>query len=381
MEDVINIAATPPFVAPISQDREHRPPPSKSRRSARLLLLSLLAFGTTIGLLMLHLAAERDIAAVGFGLTSLLALVGSGYALVALLAHLANVRPAPVGLLFLGLFGNGLMAFIGASSTFLSVVGFARGRQIRRFGRVLLPPVQDSADWALELDRLPVDDTLRDALAQQWRENGRTEHASVAAFSRLSLDLLALGAPPALVAAAQRDALDEIRHAELCFSLARSIDGKVVSPGPFVEVRGAKPFSGPRKIVLARLAVDSLIDGALHEGVSARVLSQLARRSELGAIRSLLKELAADEGRHAAHGWEVVAWCVSEGGVPVLNALRGAMRALPTTLVSALPLAATAGAWERYGIHGHALEAEEYHKARQDMMRRVDAMCGDRAAA
>lgn len=29
--------------------------------------------------------------------------------------------------------------------------------------------------------------------------------------------------------------------------------------------------------------------------------------------RAILKEIAADEGRHAAHGWDVVAWCLAEG--------------------------------------------------------------------
>ena len=273
------------------------------------------------------------------------------------------------------------MTGIGALGVLLSVADFRRGRQIRRFGRVLLPPLQGGADWARERDHVAVDEALRNAVAQQWRENGRTEYASVAAFSRLSLDLLALGAPPALVAAAQRDALDEIRHAELSFALARSIDGVAVSPGAFTAVRDTKPLAGPREVLLARLAVDSLVDGALHEGVSARVIAQLGRRSEVAGIRSLLKELAADEGRHAAHGWEVVAWCVSEGGAPVLDALRGAARALPATMVSVLPAGAADGAWERYGIHGRALEAAEYRTGREDLIRRVDALCGHRAAA
>ncbi len=381
MENVINVPATTPGVDPLPQELSTRPPPNKARRSARLLSSSLLAFGLTFGLIALRTGAERTIGTIGFGLATLLGLVGAGYSLLALIAHLANTRPVSLGLLFFGLFGNALMTCIGALGVLLSVADFRRGRQIRRFGRVLLPPLQGGSDWAGERDYVAVDETVRHAVAQQWRENGRTEHASVAAFSRLSLDLLALGAPPGLVAAAQCDALDEIRHAELCFSLSRAIDGVAVSPGAFTAVRHTKPLAGPREVVLARLAVDSLVDGALHEGVSARVISQLARRSEIAAIRSLLKELAADEGRHAAHGWEVVEWCVIEGGAPVLGALRGAVRALPTTMVSVLPPGASDGAWERYGIHGRALEAAEYRKGREDLMRRVNALCGHRTAA
>ncbi len=96
----------------------------------------------------------------------------------------------------------------------------------------------------------------------------------------------------------------------------------------------------------------------------------------------MLKELAADEGRHAAHGWEVVAWCLAEGGEAVAGALRGAVAALPETMRSPLPEAARGGGWERLGIHGHALEAEELAEARAALVARVERMVGrERLAA
>jgi len=88
----------------------------------------------------------------------------------------------------------------------------------------------------------------------------------------------------------------------------------------------------------------------------------------------MLKEIAADEGRHAAHGWAVTAWCLEEGGEPVALALSGALRALPEKVRSQLPVPAANGGWERWGIHGHALEAAEYAAARADVVRRVNAL-------
>src|SRR4029077_13893090 len=117
-----------------------------------------------------------------------------------------------------------------------------------------------------------------DGVADRWRENGKTEHASVAAFARLTLDLMALGAPPDLIAAANQDALDEIRHTELCFSLAKALDGKAVSPGAFPQAQRVATLPRSRTFALAKLAVDSLIDGALHEAVSARIIASLAHR-------------------------------------------------------------------------------------------------------
>jgi hypothetical protein len=199
----------------------------------------------------------------------------------------------------------------------------------------------------------------------------------VAAFARLSLDLMALGAPPELLASASKDALDEIRHAELCFSLARALDGKAEGPQPFPEAQTARTLIGNRGLALAQLAVDSLIDGALLEGFSARLIASLVDRCQDPATRAVLKELAADEGRHAKHGWDVLRWCLEEGGNPVAGALRGAIAAFPAEPRSALPEGARDGAWERYGIPGLALEAEAYRRMRAHVVERVEALVGE----
>jgi hypothetical protein len=283
----------------------------------------------------------------------------------------------------LGTLGNLAILGLGALFTFIATMSFGRGRQIRRFGRLLLPPVRRGGDWAREPMSASIEDaTTRAGLAAQWRENGRTEHASVAAFARLTLDLMVLGAPPALIAAANRDALDEIRHAELCFSLARALDGREESPAAFPGAGQTRGLPGSRALALARLAVDSLVDGALHEGVSARTVARLARRCADPATRAVLKEIAADEGRHSAHGWDVVRWCLAEGGEPVAHALAGAARAIPKRMESQVAVAARDGSWEKWGIPGQELEAAEYEKTRTDVVRRVELLVsGVRRAA
>jgi hypothetical protein len=185
-----------------------------------------------------------------------------------------------------------------------------------------------------------------------------------------------------LIASANQDSLDEIRHTELCFSLARAIDGQEQSPGGFPVPQRVSRLPRLRTLALARLAVNSLIDGALHEGLSARIIAKLANRCSEPAIQAVLKELAADEGRHAAHGWQVVEWCLAEGGNSVAYALCGAVQALPKQMRSPLPEQAMAGAWEAWGIHGHALEAAEYDAALTHIIRRVeDLTAGSRPAA
>jgi hypothetical protein len=194
------------------------------------------------------------------------------------------------------------------------------------------------------------------------------------------MDLLALGAPPDLLSSAHRDGLDEIRHAQACLALAAAIDGGDSRPAPFGEARRARSLPRSRTLALAGLAVDSLVDGVLHEGVSARVLARLARLTEVFEIRETIAQLAADEGRHAAHAWHVVVWCAREGGAPVLHALRGALTALPQSPSSTLPAQAQDGSWQRLGIPGRALESAEYAVARASVARRVGALLAERDA-
>lgn len=284
------------------------------------------------------------------------------------------------------------MMYFGVLIALASTMSFTRGRQLRRFGRVLLPEVADGEGWTERTKRTKeagavpkfvdaLDPATKAALAHQWRENGRTEHASVAAFARLTLDLMALGAPSTLIEDANRDALDEIRHATMCFSFARAIDGRSESPAAFPEASRARTLPRVRALALATLAVDSLVDGALHEGVSARILAKLARRTDDPATRAMLKAIAADEGRHARHGWDVVRWCLDEGGAPVAAALRGALGRLPRSMRSELPEAARSGAWERYGIMGEALESEEFRAARDELVARLSSVLAAPAAA
>ncbi len=353
-------------------------------RGGKLLLASIAGFGLSFAAMAVsNSAGPGTILFLG---ASLVAFAGAGHSIAALtkgLAGGAGVAGA-IGLVF----GNLFMTGLGAFAALVSTMSFTRGRQIRSGGKLLLPPVEQGDAWtgaglssAGPIGVVDTDDEeIRDALAAQWRENGRTEHASVAAFARLTLDLMALGAPPELVADSNRDALDEIRHTELCFGLARAIDGRSESPGAFPEASRARTLSRSRKLALAQLAVDSLVDGALHEGVSARIIAKLARRCEAPAIQTILKEIAADEGRHARHGWDVVRWCLAEGGESVAHALEGALRALPKTMSSPMPEASRDGAWERWGIMGEELEAEEHEATRADLVRRVgDAIAASRS--
>ncbi|MEO8362329.1 MAG: hypothetical protein ABI672_20045 [Vicinamibacteria bacterium] len=259
----------------------------------------------------------------------------------------------------LGFVGNGAVAAWVVWAALVMMSGMAHGRRLRSRGKSLVPSTESQGTWttlAIEPGASP----FPHGLADRWRENGAVEHASIAAFARLTLDLMGVGAPPSLIAAANLAALGEVRHAEFCFSVARAIDGSALSPAPFPEAAQTDTPPRDRRLALRKLAVESLVDGALGERVSANVLAQLAGRCRVPAIGDTLRGMATDEAGHAELGWAVVEWCVQDGGEVVVDSLRDAVRLLPARVETGLPQAARDGSWERYGIHGAELEAREY---------------------
>ncbi len=335
--------------------------PRLSRAAVAAAVIALTPFGLTGAAVAARLSAPVDVAvgALAF-VVSLVALAVAIGAALRLGAVPADDRPPGRLLAVLAIPASALglvWGFLFAAATMMS---FARGRQLRERGRPLFAPLvrgKRFIDDVAAVDAPP-------AAAAAWRESGKTEHASVVAFARLVEELTALGAPASLVEDARRDGADEVRHTRLCFSLAYAMDGAPLEPGTFPAPPA--PLLTSRAARLARLAVESLVDGALNEGVSARVVAALARRVEEPAVARVLVAIAADEGRHARHAWDVLAWCLAEGGAPARAATRGALAALPRA-AGAVPAGAVLtgavltgavltgdGALERWGIPSQA---------------------------
>ena len=154
---------------------------------------------------------------------------------------------------------------------------------------------------------------VRAALARLWTESARGEHASVPAFSRLALSLVAAGAPARLVESAHWAALDEIKHARLAFSLASAYAGEPVGPGPLPALQQAPAVTATS---LAELAAESLIDGCLLEGVGAEMVRRALLRARDPRVRAALAVIAPDEVSHAALAWDVVQWCCDRAVTP-----------------------------------------------------------------
>lgn len=176
-----------------------------------------------------------------------------------------------------------------------------------------------------------------DHVAQAWIAAASGEHASVAAFARLSMELMAHGAPMDLLRDAHGAALDEVEHTELCLSVARRMGAVGARMGVF-------PFQAPVRPArsLVDIAVDAVREGCLVETLGAHVAAVAAEACEDADLADLLRVIAEDEARHAVLSWRVVAWAMSAGGEEVRRAVYHALVA-PIERMDVTSIAARSG--------------------------------------
>ena len=226
------------------------------------------------------------------------------------------------------------------------------GRPLVVDGRAARAPIaRGEKGWAPSQRRpntTGLDGRTRARLARAWADDASYEHASVASFAKLSLELLALGAPADLVRAAHEAALDEIRHAELGFALASAYAGEPISPGPLAEAARA-----PVARDLASLAAAAVREGCVGETLAALVASAQHDASTDDAVISTMAVVRADEARHAELAWRLVAWALRAGGADVREAVEAAFEEAVAELASVRP----ADAWHLHE-HGRLSEAE-----------------------
>jgi hypothetical protein len=148
-----------------------------------------------------------------------------------------------------------------------------------------------------------VNNSDREKIAAAWIKAGLAEHASVAAFSRFVLQLLSLGAPAALVSNAIVAMEDEVRHAMVCFGMARRWSGKAHGPGPLNISTILDNNIDENSIVY-----HTIVEGCIGETIAARLALRGSELSIDHETKVILAKIAIDEERHAELGWRFVEW-------------------------------------------------------------------------
>ncbi len=246
------------------------------------------------------------------------------------------------------------------------------GRPLTIDGEIRTANAAERTDWLaadLSASSTVLDDATREALGDAWQLDGLVEHASVAAFARLTLELLALGAPPNLVRESQDSANDEIEHAKLCFGVATKFSGRKVGPGS-LSIEGALG-----KVNLLGVARAAFEEGCMGETLAALIAAEQARVATDPEIRRALEKIAEDESRHAAFSWKVVRWAIEQGGPRILNELRACLErylAQEQHRHAAAPPTEVDG--EAWAAHGR-LQPEELENVRREGLSAVVVPC------
>ncbi|MBK7586115.1 MAG: ferritin-like domain-containing protein [Myxococcales bacterium] len=185
----------------------------------------------------------------------------------------------------------------------------------------------------------------RAALAAHWAKVGQMEHASVAAFARFTLQLLALGAPAALVRDSQEAMADELRHAQTAFGLASAYSGSQVGPAA-LDVSGA--LGGEDVASIVRL---TFREGCVGESAAAHEARVSAESAADPVVRGVLEDIGADEERHALLAWKLVRWAFDCFGTEARDAVRAEVARLEAEAALA---PAPEGAFAAHGVFDEA---------------------------
>jgi hypothetical protein len=183
------------------------------------------------------------------------------------------------------------------------------GRPLMVDGAARTAPEAANAAW--------LDDGFREAfaalpeearalLAEHYAAEASYEHASIASFARVSLSLLAAGAPADLLERAQRAGFDEVAHARTMYTMASACRRAPVGPGR-LDLSGVGSIAQS----VADIAEEAFVEGCGGEVTAALVLREEAAMAIGDSICEVLERMASDEEAHAELAWRTVAWALS----------------------------------------------------------------------
>jgi hypothetical protein len=238
------------------------------------------------------------------------------------------------------------------------------GRPFLVGGTARVAGTRERTDWtssiAPRLDALGAED--RAELAAHYMDVALMEHASIAAFARFALELLALGAPPELLTDTYAAMSDETTHARDAFALASAYAGRTMGPGALDVDRA---MTERERADVVRTAI---LEGCIGETVAAVEAAEALAHAEDPAVRAALERVVRDETRHAELAWRFVKWVIESNPSGLRDAALTALSSVVASELEASPTSAVRREPGRAPLLAHgALDID----TRRDLRRRV----------
>jgi hypothetical protein len=201
---------------------------------------------------------------------------------------------------------------------------------------------------------------LRENVGCFYAECAALEHASVAAFSRFTLGLLAVGAPADLVAESVRATADEVEHARTAYGLASHFLGRPIGPGAL-----ATHDAFDETLTLEGLALATFVEGCINETLSALEAREAALSAEHPALREVLGRIADDEARHSELAFRFVAWALERSSPTLRARIARAVENAESQISASTPGNESVGL-QGFGVlsaeHRRALRTQGFHE-------------------
>ncbi len=142
-------------------------------------------------------------------------------------------------------------------------------------------------------------DAQRELIASVWLGRAAAEAGAAQTFRVVADCLRTLDAEPELVALARRAVGDELRHAELCWEVARHYGGDLAQPAP--TARELPHYDGASEELICSLHVVGQC--CLNETTAGAFLERCLQHTTAELPRKTFLLLLSDEVDHARLGW------------------------------------------------------------------------------
>lgn len=160
------------------------------------------------------------------------------------------------------------------------------------------------------IDVSAIDPTELDAARTNWRERMASEHASARVFGALVGQMMQAGLPEAEIRRVGAMVEQELDHARLCAGILLALDGDPEAPYPRLDALPAHEDATPLEAVLRNV----ISIGCCSETVAVALVATEQAMAGPPPVQRVLRQILADEIKHARFGWRIVAKVAPELG-------------------------------------------------------------------